>query len=243
MKNRKQLPEFGYLSNIKVDIPRLVTHCEKEGLLDPNRYVDIQVSANSATRDLTVANHVHKNTFFLEDGAESLEGEKYRQLYLTEIDPSKRVGEVGVVPTTMLGRLKRLDSTRAEYLPEADERNYGVRNELVSGYLAEVLDMFESKLARVRFAYLAPHFKVKPHVDYDPSYVTRYHIPLITNTACIVGVERKSRQVITTFPANGRVYFLNTGLKHWVENCSDEPRIHLIIDVHEQTELEHLVAL
>jgi aspartyl/asparaginyl beta-hydroxylase (cupin superfamily) len=44
-------------------------------------------------------------------------------------------------------------------------------------------------------------------------------------------------------PADGRVYFFNTGIKHWVENNSDQDRVHLIIDVHGQDELEHLVSL
>ena len=194
-------------------------------------------------RDLTVANHVHKNTFFKEEEADSLEGEKYRQLYVTEIDSTKRVASVDVKPTTMLSRLKRIDPQSSSYLPEADERNYGIRNSLAAGEVAKVLDIFSSPLARVRFAYLAPNFKILPHVDYDPSYISRYHIPLLTNTQCLVGVERKGIARTVHFPADGRVYFLNTGLKHWVENNSDEARIHLIVDVHRQDELEHLVPL
>lgn len=243
MKNRKQLPEFGVLTNIRVDTDALVNYCHQQNLFDSERYNDIKASANTPMRDLTVANHVHKNTFFKEEDAQSLEGEKYRQLYVTEIDPSKRRQRVDVTPSTMLSRLKRIDPASANYLPEADERNYGKRNDLAAGEVANVLDMFASRLARVRFAYLAPHFAIAPHVDYDPSYISRYHIPLITNDKCIVGAERNGVKKEVHFAADGRVYFLNTGLKHWVRNDSDQPRIHLIVDLHEQKEIEYLQPL
>ena len=42
------------------------------------------------------------------------------------------------------------------------------------------------------------------------------------------------------FPADGRVYFLNTGHIHWAENNSDEGRIHLIIDTKTQEDLQWL---
>jgi hypothetical protein len=54
----------------------------------------------------------------------------------------------------------------------------------------------------------------------------------------INGIEKTHS---TNFPADGRVYFLNTGMKHWAVNSSDNPRLHLIIDVHGQEELKNLV--
>ena len=42
------------------------------------------------------------------------------------------------------------------------------------------------------------------------------------------------------FPADGRAYFFNTGLKHWAENNSKFPRIHLIVDLQSTDDLVNL---
>ena len=41
-------------------------------------------------------------------------------------------------------------------------------------------------------------------------------------------------------PAEGRVYFLNAGLKQYASNHSDQDRLHLIVDMHEQKCLNYL---
>ena len=53
-------------------------------------------------------------------------------------------------------------------------------------------------------------------------------------------MERSGKIVKKHFPADGRVYFLNTGLKHWAENNSNEGRIHLIVDTKNQEDLVSL---
>ena len=52
----------------------------------------------------------------------------------------------------------------------------------------------------------------------------------------------QKQKIINEFhmPADGRIYFFNQGLKHWVKNYSNHPRLHLIIDVHGQNELTFL---
>lgn len=243
MKNRKQLCEFGYLSNIQININELLDYCRQQGLLNFDRYNDIKASANSSYKDFVVANEFCKDSFFKESEAPMMEGEKYKQLYLTELDPSKRTGNVKFKYTNIFERTKRLDPNDPRYVPEADERNYGVRNELVKGPIADLLDKFSSPLARVRLAYLAPHFSIKPHVDYDPSYVVRYHVPLITNEKCTLSVIRGEETKVAHFPADGRVYFLNAGLKHWASNDSDQGRLHLVIDVQQQDEVDFITPL
>ena len=47
----------------------------------------------------------------------------------------------------------------------------------------------------------------------------------------------------THFPADGKIYFLNTGHIHWAENNSDEERIHLIVDTKDQTDIDNLIPL
>lgn len=243
MKTRKNLPRFGFLQGYKIDVQSIIQHLKEEGLLDWNRYNDIKVSANSAHKDFVVSNEFCKDNFFIEDGAQMMEGEFYRQLYLTDFDETKRSGKVQLEQTNIFKRTKRLDPTKPDYLPEADELNYGVRNHLVKGPLATTLDMFRGKITRVRLAFLKNNFEIKPHVDYDPSYITRFHIPLITNTDVRCHMLRGEDVADVHLPADGSVYFFNSGLKHWVKNNSDHWRLHLIVDVHGQQDLEHLETL
>jgi hypothetical protein len=261
-KNRKELPALGIVKDIKIDIKLLVEYCISQGLLDTNIYNDIKVTptlkpyialpstvsttanshfnTNKGMQDFTIVNSYCKESFFKEEEADFLQGEKYKQLYLTEFDSSKRSKEISAHETNIFERSKRLNPKHPRYLPEADEYNYGAKNSLVCGEIEKVLDCFKASLTRVRFANLAANFKLKPHLDYDPSYVTRYHIPIKTNEDCLVCVERGGKIIKRHLPANGQVYFLNTGLKHWVENNSNENRIHLIVDTKSQEDLVSL---
>lgn len=243
MKNRKQLPCFGYLKNRTVDIDQLVTYLKQQNLLDWQRYTDINYSAHSKHQAFVVANEYCKNTFFKESQAASMEGELYRQLYLTDFDTTKTSGKVTLHNTNIFERTRRLNPGDPDYLAEADELNYGIRNSFVAGPLAEILDGFTSRITRVRLAYLSQKFHIEPHVDYDPSYIVRYHLPIITNPQVKMFMLRKQQVIQQHLPANGRIYFFNSGLKHWVRNDSDQARLHLIIDVHGQDELNDLVWL
>ncbi|NBR25862.1 MAG: hypothetical protein EBU08_19200, partial [Micrococcales bacterium] len=84
---------------------------------------------------------------------------------------------------------------------------------------------------------------LKPHIDYDPSYIVRYHIPIITNPGVTMYMNRSGKVYSRHLPADGKIYFFNTGIQHWVINNSDLDRVHLIIDVHGQDELSNLVSL
>lgn len=261
-KNRKELPAICVVKDIEVDTEALINYCHKQKLFDTEKYKDINViqyplvkgknipashfNTKRGMQDFTTANSYCKEKFFKEDGAPFLQGEKYKQLYLTEFDSTKKSKnasfdtDISILKTTIFQRSKRLDPDHPSYLPEADEYNYGIRNELVQGEIKKVLNCFKAPLARVRFANLAPNFKIKPHIDYDPSYITRYHIPLITNKDCLMCViDRNGNKITEHFKNDGRVYFLNTGLKHWAENNSTKDRIHLIVDTKNQRDLQY----
>jgi hypothetical protein len=239
MKNRKQLPLVARLNNINVDISAILTHCESNGLLDEGCYNDIKYSTNSRHQSFLVSNEFCKTNFFTEDEAPLMEGEKYKQLYLTDFDESKASGRVELHGTNIFERTKRLNPSDPRYLPEADELNYGVRNQYASGPFATLLDSFKSKITRVRLAYLKSGFSIRPHVDYDPSYITRYHVPLITHSNVVMGFHRNGQDHKYYLPADGSVYFFNSGIKHWVENNSHVDRIHLIVDTHGQDDLDY----
>ena len=262
-KNRKELPALGVVKNIKINTKLLIEYCIDKGLLDNNLYDDINVTTrsddikmtrfplvdgrldpsshfntNKGMQNFTIANSYCKESFFKEKKEGFLQSEKYKQLYLTEFDSSKRSEKVSLNKTTIFERSRRLNPKHPSYLPEADEYNYGIRNSLVCGEIEKVLNCFKSPLARVRFANLSSNFKLKAHVDYDPSYITRYHIPLKTNEDCLMCVfDKNGKSIKKHLPADGQVYFLNTGLKHWAENNSNENRIHLIVDTKSQEDL------
>lgn len=243
MKTRKQLPAFGYLNHMKVNIDQLVQYLDANRLLDWDQYIDVKVSTDGAFTDFIKANQWTLDNFFKEKDAPSLESEKFRQIQLTEFDRSKSRGPVDIKPTTMIERVKRQRAGDARYVPEADDLNYGIRTQLVQGEIEKVFDLFTSRITRARLAYLAPGHEIKPHFDYDPSYVCRFHIPVLTDPKVKMYMEKQGVVHEQHLPADGRVYFFNAGLKHWVKNNSDFPRLHLIVDVHGQQELEDLISL
>lgn len=237
MKTRKELPLVAKLNNIKVDIDVVLKHCAEQGLLDDSKYGDIKYSSNSSHQRFLISNEFCKTNFFTEIGAPLMEGEQYKQLYLTDFDETKASNRVELHGTNIFERTKRLNPDDPRYLPEADERNYGVRNQYATGPFKDILDSFSGQITRVRLAYLKAGFTIRPHVDYDPSYITRFHIPLITNPKIKMGFHRDGIDHEFYLPADGTVYFFNSGVKHWVKNESDQDRIHLIIDTHGQQDL------
>lgn len=237
MLNRKQLPLVAKLNNIKVDVNAILEHCRQNDLLDSTKYNDIKYSANSKHQAFLVSNEFCKTNFFTENEAPTMEGEKYKQLYLTDFDESKASGKVNLHSTNIFERTKRLDPSDPRYLPEADELNYGVRNKYAIGPFEDILNQFKGKITRVRLAYLSPGFSIRPHVDYDPSYITRYHVPLITNDDVVMGFSKGNSTHLYHMPADGSVFFFNSGMKHWVDNNGTEARLHLIIDTHGQEDL------
>jgi hypothetical protein len=243
MKNRKQLPRFGYLKNISIDVDAILSFLKEKNMLDFDEYNDIKVSSNSKHKNFVIANEFCKDNFFKEEDAPMMEGDHYKQLYLTDFDETKLSGKVNLHNTNIFERTKRLDPTKNVYLPEADELNYGVFNKLVDGELEKFLNKFNSKITRVRLAWLKGNAEIKPHVDYDPSYIVRFHIPLITNDKAKMYILRGNDVAEMHLPADNRVYFFNSGLKHWVKNNSDQGRLHLIVDVHGQIELDQLEEL
>ncbi len=248
-KTRKQLPPFGFIKDIKINIESIISFCKKNNYFDISDYEDINVSSNSSMTDFVKANSFSKNNFFKDDDEPNLESRLYKQKYITEMyteklakERKKYLDKIHIVDNNnIMKRTRRLNPKNVLYNPAADEYNYGKRNHLVKGEVENVLNIFKGGLTRVRFAYLAPNFSLKPHVDYDPSYITRFHIPLITNEQCLMAVKVKGETKKVHFPANGNIFFLNAGHIHWAENNSNESRIHLIVDTKDQLDLKNLV--
>lgn len=153
------------------------------------------------------------------------ETSSYQQLSLTEFDNSY----------TLSQRLEKSgtawDSRIAKQNPKADERWYRKLKSDVPPYLRQVLDTFNGA-HRTRFANLAPYSEVKPHIDYDTTYSVRLHIALETNSECFNGGWDKNKTEFKEhIPADGSVWLVNPGVKHYAINNGSSPRNHLIISV------------
>ena len=156
----------------------------------------------------------------------------YQQLSLTEFDEdydlSQRTEKSG----------SAWDTRVAKHDPKADERWYRKIKDDVPAYLTEILQSFPG-VHRTRFAKLAAHSTVKPHIDYDTLYGVRLHIALDTNDECFNGGwTEDGEEVKFHIPADGSVWFINPGVKHYAVNSGDTARNHLIISMDSQEVLD-----
>ena len=123
---------------------------------------------------------------------------------------------------------------------EGDERNYQEIVDWAKGtYIEEVLNnFFISKTTRTRLIIMKPKGFILPHMDYNTSYSVRYHIPIQTNPWSYMGIQRKNElPEVKHLPADGGVWFINQGWKHSAWNFGETNRIHLIVSVMGQDDL------
>lgn len=159
----------------------------------------------------------------------------YKQLSLTEFDDSYELAQ----RTEKSG--SAWDNRIAKHDIKADERWYRKIKSDVPSYLHELLTYFKGS-HRTRFANLAPHSTVKPHIDYDTLYGVRLHIALSTNDHCYNGGwDKDGNEIKFHIPADGSVWFVNPGVKHYAVNNGDTSRNHLIISVDGQEFLDELL--
>lgn len=180
--------------------------------------------------------------FFKEEELESVdcvcdldwEETSYQQLSLTEFDETYDLSQ----RSEMSG--SAWDTRVAKRDPRADERWYRKIKDDVPSYLREVLSTFPGA-HRTRFANLAPNSEVKPHIDYDTLYGIRLHIALDTNEGCYNGGwDKDGNEVKYHIPADGSVWLVNPGVKHYAVNAGSTPRNHLIISLDSQSILEYI---
>ena len=154
----------------------------------------------------------------------------YQQISLVEFDDSYSLDQ----RTEMSGT--RWDTTVAKNNPRADERFFRKRHDDLPEYFHYVLDTIGKDIVhRTRFAKLAPQSSIKPHIDYNTEYSVRLHIPIITNLGCSFGgVDHDGKTVEEHMPADGGVWYINPGVKHWAKNDGGKERVHMIISADSQ---------
>ena len=236
MKDRKQLPAFLKLS-YAFDMDKILKEFKRFENID--LYDDLNASnPDSSYGDFynssSKLDHLKK---FAEDNEDVTKGSQfYRQLSLTEFDGDKSERKLEQDSNIKTYR-KSTNPDDPSYDPVMDERRYTRRKDICTGYWNEILDTFKSPVTRTRFAYMAPGHSIKPHIDYNTTYSIRVHIPIVTNEQSIMCVKNKDGIQKMHMPADGSVYFLNTGMTHWAENNGSEGRIHLVISLNGQEDL------
>lgn len=234
--DRKQLPAFHKLP-YQFDMEKILAEFEK--INDIDKFDDLNsMNPDSSYGDFynssTKLEHLKK---FAEEGEDVTRGSQfYRQLSLTEFD-GERPDRLTLDDNAVTTYRKSTNVDDPRYDPVMDERRYTRRKDICTGYWNEILDTFRAPVTRTRFAYMAPGHSIRPHIDYNTTYSIRVHIPILTNPGCLMGVRDRDGEHVMHMPADGSVYFLNTGLTHWAENNGDTGRVHLVISLNGQEDL------
>jgi hypothetical protein len=234
--DRKQLPAFVKLP-YKFDMDKILYEFER--FKDISLYDDLNASnPDSAYGDFynssAKLDHLKKFAKAKEDVTRG--SQFYRQLSLTEFDGEKTARQLDH-DTRITTYRKSTNLDDPNYDPVMDERRYTKRKAICTGYWNDILDTFKASVTRTRFAYMAPGHSIKPHIDYNTTYSIRVHIPIVTNQDAFMCAKTKDGIQKIHMPADGSVYFLNTGLTHWAENNGTEGRIHLVISLNGQEDL------
>ncbi|MCZ0932211.1 MAG: aspartyl/asparaginyl beta-hydroxylase domain-containing protein [Oligoflexia bacterium] len=152
----------------------------------------------------------------------------YKQLSLTDFDESFKLNMSKKKEDSKWSRRIALRN------PKADERWFSKIKEDVPEYFRFVLKTIKNT-HRTRFSNLAPKSFIKPHFDYNTDYSIRVHIAIKSNKHCMNGGwDKKGHLHKNHIPADGSVWFVNPGVRHFAINEGDTERVHLIISVDSQ---------
>ena len=95
-------------------------------------------------------------------------------------------------------------------------------------YYRKVLSRFECPLLAARFLRLRRGSRIREHTDYKLGFEDgeiRVHIPVHTNDQVDFRLNGKRLTL-----REGECWYVNTSLRHSVENLGEADRIHLVID-------------
>lgn len=95
-------------------------------------------------------------------------------------------------------------------------------------YCQRVADAMEGQLGRATLVSLQPESKVFPHIDIGDYYRIRDRFHLVVKSP---GGSPLTTEDETVVMQEGELWVFNNKARHWAENKSEEPRVHLIFDV------------
>ena len=95
-------------------------------------------------------------------------------------------------------------------------------------YCQRVADAVKGQLGRATLVSLQPGSKVFPHIDIGDYYRVRDRFHLVVKSPEGSPLTTEGKTVVMQ---EGELWVFNNKARHWAENRSDEPRVHLIFDV------------
>jgi hypothetical protein len=162
----------------------------------------------------------------------------YDYVAITDIKESLKDSVLTASPSEMYKAAKR------GLAAAMDDRNYTEFRPDIPEELKEYLTQFKGEVSRTRFATLKTRKTIYEHIDNDAEHTIRIHIPIFTDKYSLFGVRLPSGETQTLHMKVGSVYFLNTGLPHWVINGSpDVDRTHLIVNLNSTEDIRDLLHL
>ena len=243
-KKKKDLPLIGKL-NFNFDVEKLKT--ELSNLIQINKLI----SYNETGKDKAS----NENNYNLKNKNNKVFIDNYKEIYKLyavvgfqslsdEANKLASTTEIKMEDLSPYDRARGMRFTSSNfYHPHYDERNYTKPTEYYKGYFKTVLDSFPDEVCRSGTVCLHPKKFLSPHFDIGPEYVVRLHIPLITNKLSILGLRSKTNKnlwEVYHLPADGSVYFINSGYEHFAINEGEESRYHIRVCLNGQNALNDL---
>ena len=98
----------------------------------------------------------------------------------------------------------------------------------IENILVKILKYYpKTKLSKTMLTLLPPKTKVKEHIDGGIlENVHRIHVPIVSNKECIFNIDKKDY-----YFKEGYCFEFDNTRSHYVNNQSNNSRIHLIIDL------------
>ena len=243
-KNKRQLPYVARLQKT-VDIQRL--QGQVRALLEEQRRMHGDFAADPASSEHNYHLKNSKNESFIKNYDEF-----YRNYsvigFQTLTDEARTLAAslpFSVSDLTPIERLRGMRHTGSNswYHPHYDERNYTAPTSYQTGAVREALSSFQSEACRSALVVLNPGQHISPHFDIGPEFISRLHIPIFTNEDAVFGVRDGDGWLEFHMPADGGIYFVNSGFEHYAVNRGSAPRFQIRVCLNGQDDLEGMRTL
>lgn len=237
MRNKRELPLFAQVKTC--DVEKFKDWMEDNKLFDMNKYSAFTPESEYYQDALVIREKFRKNFSGEKDSFDF-----YHGLALTGYN-DERYPRVPINPNKQLSKLQLfkhgLDPNSEHYIPQLDERNYDKPGPYINGYMKEFLDSFKSPVTRVRLAWADTGYQCATHIDTSTEFSVRFHVPIITNEQAFLGFTVKGETTEKHLPADGGVWFFNHGFPHYLVNRGTMPRLHLLVSVNGQNDLDAIL--
>lgn len=123
--------------------------------------------------------------------------------------------------------LKQSNSNEQKEFSTLSEKDFNVKTEIFTGYIAEILSRFMSPLTKTRLLCLKPKGMIAPHVDFPYYEQIRVHACIESNDNTWWEVDGERFQI----PCDGNFYWFDTGKYHAVWNDGKTDRTVLSVNL------------